>query len=82
MMKKFSIIMPAYNVSEYIENSIKSVREQSFEDYELIIVEDCSTDEGATLKKIKENSFNKMKLICNEKNLGLDFESILKSIEL
>lgn len=66
---RFSIIMPAYNVAEFIERSIESVLKQTFENYELIVVEDCSTDEGATLEKIK--SFEDIRLICNPINLGL-----------
>lgn len=40
----FSVIVPAYNVEEYISQCINSVLEQNFTDYELIIVDDGSTD--------------------------------------
>lgn len=39
-----SIIMPSYNTAEYIAESIQSVLEQSYTDWELIVVDDCSTD--------------------------------------
>ena len=39
-----SIIMPSYNTADYIEVSIESVRHQTYENWELIIVDDCSTD--------------------------------------
>lgn len=39
-----SIIMPSYNTANYIEASIESVRHQTYENWELIIVDDCSTD--------------------------------------
>lgn len=68
-MPKFSIIMPAYNVADYIGNSIISVQDQTFKDYELIVVEDCSTDNGKTLNTIKK--FNSIKLVQNKINLGL-----------
>lgn len=42
--KTFSIIMPAYNVEEYIEDSIKSVTNQTYKNYELLVIDDCSTD--------------------------------------
>ena len=41
---KFSIIMPAYNVEDSIEESIKSVFNQTYTNYELIVIDDCSTD--------------------------------------
>lgn len=42
--KLVSIIMPTYNCGRFILQSIKSVQEQTYENWELIIVDDCSTD--------------------------------------
>lgn len=50
-MCKASIIVPAYNAAEYIENTINSILSQDFSDFEIIVVNDGSTD--ATEEKIK-----------------------------
>ena len=43
-MPKVSIVLPSYNGERYIRESIESVIKQTFTDWELIIVDDCSTD--------------------------------------
>lgn len=57
---KISILMPVYNVQNYLDQSIKSVINQSFDDYELIIINDGSTDNSPKIcdeyaKKYPEN---------------------------
>ena len=66
MKKRFSIIITAYNIEEYIQRSIKSVKEQTFQDYEIVVVNDCSKDE--TKKKVEE--IGGVKLINHEENKG------------
>lgn len=51
----FSIIIPNYNTNPYLEKCIKSVLDQTFTEYELIIVDDMSIDDS--VEKIK-NIFN------------------------
>ena len=62
---KFSIIICAYNAELEIENAIKSVLNQSFNDYEIIVVNDASTD---NTKKIV-SGYEDVKLLNNEKNI-------------
>ena len=49
MTPYFSIILPIYNVAPYLERCVQSVLEQSFHDYELILVDDGSTDESSEI---------------------------------
>ena len=65
---RFSIIIPAYNVEKYIGRAIKSVMNQTFENYELLVVDDCSTDN--TVAEIEKLENNKLKLLKTEKNSG------------
>ena len=43
--KLLSIVLPVYNGSDHVAESIKSVLEQTYRNWELIIVDDCSTDD-------------------------------------
>ncbi|NTR00619.1 glycosyltransferase, partial [Enterococcus faecium] len=44
-MKKVSIVMPAYNASRFITESVNSVQNQTYNNWEIIIVNDASTDD-------------------------------------
>lgn len=68
MAPKISVVMPMYNVERYIELSIKTLLDQTFGDFEAILIDDCSTDR--TLEIAKSFSDRRIKIIENEKNLG------------
>ena len=46
---KFSILIPVYNVERYLEQCLNSVMNQTFDDYEVIIVDDGSTDNSSCI---------------------------------
>lgn len=48
---KFSIIIPAYNAEGHISNALESIQEQSFKDYELIVICDSCTDKTAEMAR-------------------------------
>lgn len=68
-MPKFSIIMNAYNVERYIEEAVYSVLNQKFQDFEIILIDDVSTD--GTWSLISQIVDNRIKKIRREKNGGL-----------
>ena len=69
MNSMISIIMPSYNTANYIEASIESVRHQTYENWELIIVDDCSTDNTDEIVK-PLLSDARIRYLKNEKNSG------------
>lgn len=68
MNELVSVIMPAYNTGKYIEASISSVLAQTYPYFELLIVEDCSTDD--TLKNIQGFSDARIRLLRNKTHSG------------
>lgn len=64
-----SIIMPSYNTDSFIEESIQSVLAQSYKDWELIIVDDCSPDNTDDVVK-PYLSDERIRYLKNEKNSG------------
>lgn len=65
-----SIIMPSYNCSKYVEDAISSVQAQTYHNWEIIFVDDCSTDDTAVkLTKMKESD-PRIKWFQNDVNCG------------
>src|ERR1035437_1723689 len=65
---KFSIIVANYNNGRYLTSLIESVKAQTYSNWELIIVDDCSTDDS--LKLIKGGLNEKIKLLIHSENKG------------
>ena len=70
-MPKVSIILPTYNGQAYIEEAITSILNQTFEDFELIVVDDCSTDHTPGLLESFRLQDARIKIITNKHNLKL-----------
>lgn len=65
-----SIIMPAYNAEKYIELSVKSILNQTWESLELIIVDDCSSDNTWDIISTLSKRDKRIKLLKNKVNVG------------
>ena len=63
-----SIIMPSWNTDRFIAESIRSVLDQTYHNWELLIVDDCSTDNTDTI--IATFKDPRIKYFKNEMNLG------------
>lgn len=72
MKKRFSVIICAYNIEAYVSKAIESVLNQTFKDYELILVNDGSKDNTLNiLKEYESKNGDRIKVIDNVINLGL-----------
>lgn len=70
MSAKISVIIPIYNVSKYLRQCLDSVVNQTLKDIEIVCVEDCSTDNSASI--VKEYAANDSRIVpvFHEKNSG------------
>ncbi|HBY58158.1 MAG TPA: hypothetical protein DEG96_09960 [Candidatus Atribacteria bacterium] len=66
---KISICIPTYNRAKFIREAIDSVLKQTFRDFELIVVDNCSTDN--TQEIVKAFDDGRLRYVCNERNLGV-----------
>ena len=71
-MATISIVVPVYNAAKYIEQTIFMVQKQTYTDWELILVEDCSKDESRKVLQSVEASLqdSRIRVIYKEKNEG------------
>ena len=68
---KFSVVMPAYNCDQFITDSVKSVLDQTYENFELILVDDASTDKtGTVMLSWASRGLHRVKYIYRSANGG------------
>ena len=68
-MPKVSVVMPAYNAEKYIGEAIDSILNQTFTDFEFIIIDDGSSDRTADI--VKSYTDPRIRLLVNERNSGI-----------
>lgn len=64
-----SVVLPVYNVEKYIRECLQSIFDQTIQDFEIIIIDDCSTDN--TLNEINFFKDNRIKIMKKSQNKGL-----------
>ena len=70
-MPKVSIIMPVYNGEKYLEEAIRSILDQTLQDWELWLVNDCSTDSSLKIMEKYAKGNDKIQIITNPENYQL-----------
>jgi len=68
---KITVLMSAYNGEGYLKETIESILNQTFTDFEFLIIDDGSTDKTANILKEYKNKDKRIKIVTNKKNLGL-----------
>lgn len=81
-MPKVSVIVPNYNYSRYLERRIESILNQTFQDFEVIILDDCSTDDSRTIIERYRNHPKIASIVYNTENSGCPFKQWEKGISL
>lgn len=71
---KVGIFMPAYNQGEYIDDAIECLKKQTFQDFVVHIVDDCS-DDGKTIDKLKSVAYEKAKVFLPKENRGVAYRA-------
>ena len=80
VVKTISVIMSVYNDENNVANAIQSILDQTFDDFEFLIIDDCSTD-NTYEEMTKFLNDSRVKLYVNEENIGLTKFPLNKLIE-
>ena len=74
-----SVVMSVYNSERFLRDAVKSVLDQTFRNLEFIMVDDASTDGSLAIMEDFAKTDARVKLICNQKNVGLT-RSLIRAI--
>ena len=72
-MPLIDVFIPCYNAEKYIEKAIESVRKQQFTDFRILVIDDGSTDRSVQIVQRLMKKDNRIVLLENECNLGVQF---------
>ena len=81
-MSKVSVIIPCYNHGHYLDEAVHSILNQTYQDFEVIILDDKSTDNSREIIEQYRNHPKVSHIIFNEENSGSTFKQWKKGIEL
>ena len=81
-MPTVSVIVPNYNHAPYLKQRIESILDQTYQDFELILLDDCSTDGSRDVMEGYRSNPHVSHIVYNENNSGSAFRQWNKGIEL
>ena len=79
-MKKISVIMSVYNSENFLKKSIESILNQTYENFQFLIINDCSTDKSLSILEYFKKKDKRVYIFENKSNIGLT-KSLNKLLE-
>lgn len=79
---KVSVVIPNFNYGRYLRQRLESVLSQSFDDYEIILLDDCSTDDSRLIIEEYKDDRHVSAIVYNKANSGSPFVQWQRGIEL
>lgn len=76
-----SVIIPCYNAEKYVESAVRSIMTQTYKNLEIIVTDDCSTDNTFSILEKLADEDNRIKLFKNETNLKI-VKTLNKMVQL
>ena len=68
-----SVIIPVYNAQSYLANTLQSVADSSYSDFEVLLIDDCSTDQSAEMARRFTEHDTRFRYLRNKANRGVSF---------
>lgn len=72
-MEKISVLIPTYNREEFLPSALESIQKQTYEDIDIIIYDDGSSDGTVQFVEERQRKDNRIKLIVGKKNVGCPY---------
>lgn len=77
-----SVVVPNYNYADYLAPRIDSILRQTFSDFELLLLDDCSTDHSVSVMKKYASDPRVVAIDVNQTNTGSPFPQWMKGIKM
>ena len=75
-MISISIIMPLYNAEKYLDEALRCIQKQTYKEYELICIDDASTDTTTDILRRFQSEDNRIRIFSNKERFHAQTESL------
>lgn len=70
---KVSVLIPLFNAEKYIEQTLMSICQQTYKDFEVVVVDDCGGDSSVRIVEEYQKKDSRIRIIHNEQNMGIAY---------